>query len=121
MRIFSFVLVLLTFFVVSSAEARSNSNYTLYSYGGSVGSNYGNNSIGSSSSRYRMYSYGNGSSSSYSHRGSSFRRGYSSSYGGTQHYKDPTGKRIVYIDATHNLALPSGNYGRATNRVRPSY
>ncbi|MFT7432899.1 MAG: hypothetical protein ACI9TY_000521 [Alphaproteobacteria bacterium] len=121
MRKFGFITLMVMFFVAATAEARSySSSYKLYSYGGkNASSDYSSGSAGISSSRYGMYKFkkaGSHSKGSRSSRNSTHFNGRTS----TQHYNDPTGSKIIYVGAEY-LPMPSGNYGRASNRVRVSY
>jgi hypothetical protein len=93
------ITLVLTSTGLSQARGAGNSNYNAYGYG-------------SHSPSYDGYDLKSGSG--YSNR---------SRYWGNvsvQRYNDPTGKRVVEVrDPTP--PLPSGNYGRASNRSRLAY
>lgn len=101
-----------------------------------VGASFADADARNSSSRYSMYGYGSSGNGNYdggtrySSHSPSFEGYTSRSRGGStgrywgsvrvQKYNDPTGKRIIQVSEP-TPPLPSGNYGRAFNRLRQAY
>tara|TARA_R110000868_G_scaffold218576_1_gene468922 strand:- start:71891 stop:72238 length:348 start_codon:yes stop_codon:yes gene_type:complete len=115
MRLLGVFVLVVMIFLAPAAFARNGSNYQMYSYGSHGNSNYNAYSYsGNGSSNYKGYN-----ARSYGRHGSAGRNYWRGNYS-TNRYNDPTAYRIVYVNKP-NPPMPSGNYGRAANRVRVSY